>query len=140
MIEKDQKQHEAVKDESNQKGNMKEPGLKERHDISSQEKSMREMAAGIVRHHLTPAPGAELSSIDPFPAPVIGGLVGGFIGGALVGLLVAALMVNYILVVPGWEGLFSMTPATFYTFWAGMGAAVGILLGGITAIHLTNAR
>ncbi len=89
------------------------------------------MARANERAHLAPAPGAKPPPSPPFPPALLWGLVFGALGGALVGLVVGALLLNRTLVVPGWEQLYSMTPGTFFTFWVGIGLAVGLLLGGV---------
>ena len=97
---------------------------------------MVDMARENERAHLTPAPGAVDPEPDPFPPPVLWGLLFGGVGGGLVGLGFAALLLNGTLAVPGWELLYSMAPGAFYTFWVGIGAALGVLVGGVATILL----
>lgn len=98
---------------------------------------MVEMARRNEAAHLAPAPGAAAPESDPFPRPLMVGLLLGALGGALVGLGFAALLLGGTLAVRGWEQLFSMSPGTFSTFWVGLGAAAGILLGGVATILVT---
>ncbi len=97
-------------------------------------KDMRPMAGRVVKHHTQSYPEAEWPQVPPFPKPLLQGLAWGTLVGMLLGILWAALMLNGALVIPGWDGLFSMTPFTFYVFWAMAGAGLGIIVIGVALI------
>ncbi len=101
------------------------------------EKDMRAMAGHVVEHRTKPYPQAEWPQFDPFPRPLLQGLAWGTLVGILLEVLWAALMNNGALVIPGWDGLFSMTPFTFYVFWSMVGAAFGIIVIGVAFILIT---
>lgn len=116
-----------------EKMQVKEKALKSA-DQKENKMSMREMAARDTRFHLQSMPEATPAEIDPFPAPVLRALAIGSVVGLLVGISWAALMLNNLVVIGGWEGLFSMTPFTFYVFWGVIGLALGGFLVGTVAI------
>lgn len=62
----------------------------------------------------------------------------GLLLGALVGLVFGALLFNGSLAPSGWERLFSLFPAPFHFMWTMFGAALGLMIGGVVAILLTN--
>jgi hypothetical protein len=95
---------------------------------------MVSMAEKVERHHLEPAPDAVPPTPDPFPTLLWHGLGWGVLIGLVVGALVAWLTLRGTLVISGWEGLFSMVPPTFYAFWMIIGAALGVLIGGVGTI------
>ena len=72
-------------------------------------------------------PGARPPEVPPFPPRVVAGLWLGILLGALLGLIVGGLLRSNTIVVPGWEGLYSMGTFTFHVFWLFAGAALGIL-------------
>lgn len=109
--------------------------IEERREGKKEGKSgMQALAEKEVYHHTQPLPEAEAPPVIPFPNAVVRGLWAGVITGGLVGWFFGYLLQNNLIVVEGWEGLYSMTPLTFIVFWIFMGVAAGILLGGITAI------
>lgn len=99
---------------------------------------MVEMARENVRMHLAPVPMAVEPHPHPFPPTVLAGAIGGLAIGAIAGVIFGTLLLNGTVVVPGWEQLYSMTPGTFRTFWLGMGAALGLLLGGVGTILIAT--
>ena len=101
---------------------------------------IRELSKEEVIFHSQPHPKAEAPSIEPFPKGVVAGLWIGILLGGLLGMLFGSLLVNFTWVIPGWEGLYSMKPAAFVTFWSFMGIGLGIILAGIGTILLTPAR
>ncbi|MCE7981781.1 MAG: hypothetical protein DYG89_11345 [Caldilinea sp. CFX5] len=92
------------------------------------------LAERVERHHIQPLPDAHELVPDPFPPLLWHGLGWGALIGLLLGLLFAWLLLSSTLVIQNAEGLFSLVPFTFYTLWAMVGAAVGILLGGVGTI------
>jgi hypothetical protein len=101
---------------------------------------MVEMARQNEAAHLSLVPGATTPKIDPFPRGVLMASWFGLLLGAIVGLGFAGMLLNGLLVVPGWEQLYSMTPRTFATFWTGIGAALGLLIAGVVAIMAVPVR
>ncbi|MCL4294626.1 MAG: hypothetical protein KJ077_02820 [Anaerolineae bacterium] len=89
------------------------------------------LAQQLERHHVQPAPGTNPPLPQPFPALLWQGLGGGILIGALLGLLFGVALYQGMLIIPGWEGLFSLGPFTFHVFWTMMGVALGLLLGGV---------
>jgi hypothetical protein len=98
------------------------------------------VAERIEHHHRQPAPDARAQVPEPFPPILWRGLGWGMLGGLLLGLLFAWLLRSGTIVISGWEGVFSLVPITFYTFWAMMGAALGLLVGGIGTILTAKAE
>jgi len=72
--------------------------------------------------------------VQPFPARVVAGLWLGILSGALLGLLFGGLLRSNTIVVPGWEGLYSMGPFTFHVFWLFAGVAVGIIAAALLTL------
>lgn len=99
--------------------------------------NMLDLARKVERHYTSPSPQATIYPPAYFPGSLNLGLIGGLIAGALIGALFGWLVRNGAILVPGWEGLFSLTPVTFYTFWAFVGAALGLLAGGTIALLVT---
>lgn len=95
---------------------------------------MEMMAEEVKRHYLSPLPSATDPTPDPFPPAVMRGLGLGSVVGALLGLLAAWLLWNGTIVIPGWEGMFSMGDFTFFFFWTMLGIAFGGAVIGIGAI------
>ena len=89
---------------------------------------MQAMARRSERQAEERLPGAEPPAVQPFPPRVVGGLWLSILLGALVGLVLGGLLRSNTIVVPGWEGLYSMAPFTFHVFWLFAGAALGILV------------
>ena len=102
--------------------------------------SMLKLAEREVRHHTTPSPDAQEPAIDPFPRPVNGGLWLSILISGLLGLGFGVLLQNNLLVIPGWEGLYSLAPFTFHACWTLMGVALGILIGGVATLVVTSPR
>lgn len=96
------------------------------------------LAEEVERAHLTVVRGAVAPEPDPFPPSVVRGLWLGIAFGALAGLVIGSLLFEQVFTVPGWEGLFSMGPFTFLFFSTMIGAAAGILVGGIGAILVAS--
>lgn len=95
---------------------------------------MEQMAENVERHHETPMTGSADLLPNPFPPVVFHGLWIGAVAGALLGLIVAWLLFNNIIVMDGWEQLYSIGDFSFYTFWMVIGLALGVITGGIGAI------
>lgn len=104
-----------------------------------QMQGMAEMAEQVTRHYDTPVPHSHWPSPDPFPPAVMRGLALGAVAGAIVGAVFGYLLANNILVVPGWELMYSGAPATLYTLWAFLGVALGIATVGVGALLGTPA-
>lgn len=101
--------------------------------------NMLDLAKKVERHYTSPSPQATIYAPAYFPAALNLGLIGGLIVGALIGALFGWLVHAGAILVRGWEGLYSLTPVTFYTFWAFVGAALGLLIGGTIALLGTPA-
>jgi hypothetical protein len=96
--------------------------------------TMLDLAKKVERHYTSPSPQATIHEPAYFPVLLDVYLVGGLVAGAALGALFGWLVHNGAIVVRGWEGLFSLTPVTFYTFWGLVGAALGLLIGGVIAL------
>jgi len=114
---------------------------KEDHSQEQQQQGngMVSMAKKVEWHHVKPAPEAVSPAPEPFPTILWHGLGWGTAVGLALGALVAWLLLSGTLVITGWEGLFSMVPATFYAFWMMIGAALGVVLGGVGTIFAAKA-
>lgn len=100
-------------------------------DQGDQMQGMATMAEQVTRHYDTPTPHSHWLSPDPFPPAVMRGLALGAALGAIVGALAGYLLANSILVVPGWELMYSGAPATIYTLWTLLGVALGVATVGV---------
>lgn len=92
------------------------------------------LAQHVEHHHIQPLPDAQAPAYEPFPPLLWHGLGWGTLAGLLLGLFFACLLLRGTLVIPNAEDLFSLVPVTFYTFWAMIGAALGLLSGGVGSI------
>ena len=101
-------------------------------DLHDQRDGMQALAKEGVQFHTRSLPEAEPSRA--YPPVVMRGLYASIVVGALLGGLFGYLLQDNILAVSGWEALYSMGPFTFVAFWALIGIALGVLLGGIAAI------
>lgn len=95
---------------------------------------MQAMAQRNEEQRTSPLPQAEPPAVTPFPPLVVGGLWIGILAGALLGLIWGILLRTQTIVVPGWEGLFSMAPFAFEFFWLIAGVALGVVLAGIVTL------
>lgn len=95
---------------------------------------MQRAAREVEQFYRRRLPESEELDPAPFAAPIVRGLWIGMLAGALIGLLFGQLLLDRILVVPGWEGLYSMGPFTFGTFWTLMGLAAGLAIGGLIGL------
>ena len=102
---------------------------RDRHD---QRGGMQSLAKEAVQFHARSLPEAEPS--QAFPPVLMRGLYASIIIGALLGGLFGYLLQSNILIIPGWEALYSMGPFTFIAFWALIGIALGVILGGVAGI------
>lgn len=107
---------------------MKEESMQEQMDHKD---GMRELAKREEDFHTRPFPEAEAPPIDPFSPAVMRGLWLGALIGGIVGAIFGYLLQQNLLVVPGWEMLYSMGPFTFVVFWVFMGIALGVMLIGV---------
>lgn len=101
--------------------------------------NMLDLARKVEKHYTSPSPQATIYEPAYFPMMLDVGLAGGLILGALLGALFGWLVHNGAILIRGVEGLFSLTPITFYTFWGIAGAALGLLVGGTLALLATPA-
>lgn len=99
--------------------------------------NMLDLARKMAMHYTSPSPQATIYEPAYFPVTLDVGLAGGLILGALVGALFGGLVHGGAILIRGTEGLFSLTPITFYTFWGIAGAALGMLVGGTLALLAT---
>lgn len=95
---------------------------------------MQKMAKEVSAHHLAPAPQADMVKPNFFPTSVMRGLAISTFIGAVIGLVFGYLLMTYAIVIPGWENLYSMGWAAFLTFWTMLGAALGIIIGGVGTV------
>lgn len=95
---------------------------------------MRETAREVVQFHEAPAPISEPETPDFFPPLVMNGLGWGALIGGTIGFIFGVLLYNNILVIAGWEGLYSMEVGAFVILWLFLGVAAGVVVGGIGAI------
>lgn len=95
---------------------------------------MVQMAEQITQHYDEPAPHSEHQHPDPFPAGVMRGLGIGAVLGAVLGTIIGYLLTKNILVVPGWELMYSGAPATIYTLWIFLGVSLGVATIGVGSI------
>lgn len=102
------------------------------------ENGMIALAEKVKQVHTQPIPEATLPAPQPFPPLIWQGLLVSIAVGALAGWGFGWLLLEGTLVFSGWEGLYSMVPATFYAFWIFMGAALGIVVGGVGTILLAK--
>jgi len=109
------------------------------HDQQARSK-MQTLARRSERHEEKRLPGAGPPPVPPFPPRVVAGLWLGILLGALLGLLFGGLLRSNTLVVPGWEGLYSMGSFTFHVFWLFAGAAMGILVAAFATVLPGPAR
>jgi hypothetical protein len=93
-----------------------------------QRSEMQALARRSEREAEERLPGAGPPQVPPFPPRVVAGLWLSILLGALLGLVLGGLLRSNTIVVPGWEGLYSMGPFTFHVFWLFAGAALGILV------------
>lgn len=107
----------------------------EREQVHEKESESRDGMQGLSvreeQHYIAPLPESDLPPIQPFPARVMAGLGIGALLGSLLGAGFGLLLQRNILIIPGWEGLYSMGPFTFVFFWAVMGLALGVITIGI---------
>ncbi|MDX1663702.1 MAG: hypothetical protein R3272_07910 [Candidatus Promineifilaceae bacterium] len=96
--------------------------------------NMIEMAGQVEEHYTRPSPKATSYTPNFFPAILNQGIFWGLLIGALFGLLLAWLVHNGRVTPTGWEGLFSLVPFSFYSFFAFAGAAVGLAVGGVVTL------
>lgn len=100
--------------------------------------NMLDLAEKVEAHYTSPSPQATRQAPNVFPRLLNYGLVLGIILGAGAGLFLALLLQSGRLVPQGWEGLFSLSPFTFYVFWAFAGAALGIIVGGLITLLMAE--
>ncbi|HSM58376.1 MAG TPA: hypothetical protein VK879_19635 [Candidatus Sulfomarinibacteraceae bacterium] len=114
------------------------------HEKSEQQKNgehngnMFQLAERLEAHYTAPSPQATAYAPNFFPRLLDHGIFWGLLLGAVFGVLFAWLVHSGRLTPSGWEGLFSLTPFTFYAFWAFAGAALGLLIGGLTTLLLAQ--
>lgn len=106
----------------------REMTVKEHHNGYSK---MQQLSAELEAYHTKPAPEAHYLDVDPFPRAATQGIPIGLAVGAGLGLAFGLLQQAYIITPRGWEGLFSMTPFTFVSFWTLIGAAFGLAVIGV---------
>ncbi len=100
--------------------------------------NMLDLAQKVEAHYTSPSPQATRHAPNVFPRMLNYGLILGIILGVGAGLLLALLLQSGRLAPQGWEGLFSLSPYTFYAFWAFAGAALGIVVGGLTTLLMAE--
>jgi hypothetical protein len=103
------------------------------HEGDRQE-NMLDLAERVEQHYVSPSPQATSYTPDFFPRILDYGLLLGIFAGALLGAFFAWLLQTGRVTPEGWEGLFALTPFTYYAFWAFAGAAGGILVGGLATL------
>lgn len=104
------------------------------HGDGAKKSNMLDLAEKVEAHYTSPSPQATRHAPNVFPRVLNYGLLLGIILGVGAGLLFALLLQSGRLAPQGWEGLFSLSPFTFYAFWAFAGAALGIVAGGLVTL------
>lgn len=94
---------------------------------------MLELAEQVEDHYTRPSPAAEYRP-NFFPELLDHGIFWGLLLGAVLGILFGWLVHSGRVAPTGWEGLFSLVPFSFYAFWAFLGAALGLLVGGVATL------
>lgn len=94
---------------------------------------MLELAEQVEDHYTRPSPAAEYRP-NFFPELLDHGIFWGILLGAVVGILFAWLVHTGRVTPTGWEGLFSLVPFSFYSFFAFVGGALGLLVGGVITL------
>ncbi|NTU79462.1 MAG: hypothetical protein HGA45_08675 [Chloroflexales bacterium] len=100
---------------------------------------MAQLAEQITRHYDEPAQQSRPPIPEPFPPAVMHGLSLGAAQGAAVGAVIGYVLANNMLVVPGWELMYSAAPATIITLWLFLGAALGVATVGVGTLLTTPA-
>ncbi|MBZ0304722.1 MAG: hypothetical protein K8I82_01520 [Anaerolineae bacterium] len=118
---------------------IKEPHVHEHEEKHKQHQGMQHMAAEVVEHYTEPSP-MVTEAPEFFPAAVMNGLTIGAAVGALLGFGLGYLLREFIIVVPGWEGLFSMETWTFLVFFTLIGSAIGLFVIGSATVLFTPAK
>lgn len=126
-------------DRNGDEGHGEHQGHGEHGGQGDQMQGMATMSEQVTRHYDTPAPHSKRPDLDLFPPGVLRGLALGVALGAVVGALAGYLLAQNILVVPGWELMYSGAPATIYTLWAFLGVALGVATVGVGALLGTPA-
>ncbi len=98
---------------------------------------MHRLAAEELQHYLASLPKAHAPQTNPFPHSIWWGLGVGIVVGAILGVIFGLLLLRDLVVMPGWEGLYSMAPGAFIAFWLFAGTALGMIVGGVGAILWT---
>lgn len=96
---------------------------------------MLEVAEQVEEHYTRPSP-ASSGWPNLFPDLLDHGIFWGLFLGALAGILLAWLVHTGRVMPTGWEGLFSLVPFSFYSFFAFLGAALGLAVGGVATLLL----
>lgn len=99
---------------------------------------MLDLAEQVEDHYTSPSPAAEYRP-NFFPELLDHGIFWGIFLGALLGILFAWLVHTGRVTPTGWEGLFSLVPFSFYSFFAFVGGAVGLAAGGVITLLATPA-
>lgn len=107
-------------------------------DDGAKQSNMLDLAQKVEAHYTSPSPQATRHAPNVFPRMLNYGLLLGIILGVGAGLLLALLLQSGRLAPQGWEGLFSLSPFTFYAFWAFVGAALGIVAGGLITLLMAE--
>lgn len=132
----------GTKDNERDKQQGREQGAGQRgggaHDGGAQKSNMLDLAQKVEAHYTSPSPQAARRAPDFFPRVLDYGLLLGIFLGIGAGLLFALLLHSGRVAPQGWEGLFSLSPFTFYAFWAFAGAALGIVVGGLTTLLMAE--
>lgn len=94
---------------------------------------MLDLAEQVEEHYTRPSPQATFKP-NFFPELLDHGIFWGLFLGALLGIFLAWLVHTGRFTPTGWEGLFSLVPFSFYSFFAFVGAAAGLLVGGVATL------
>lgn len=108
------------------------------HAADESPSAMYHWSERVVRFHERPVPGAAMPEFEPFPAQVMQGLFWSVVVGAIIGLIGAWLLRSGTVVLGGIEGIYSLVPWTYYWFFLLAGGAVGLLVGGVGALLMTE--
>lgn len=108
------------------------PDVRERHE---REDGPRELARRTQAFHRQAMPEAVMPPVVPFTKVMLIMLLVGILVGGVGGYFFGDALFSGEILIPGWEGIYSMLPNAFYFMWIMIGAALGIvIIGGGTLL------
>lgn len=100
-------------------------------------RGMTGVARQTAEAHTEPAP-QSMPGPHLLPAVVSIGTATGIGVGTLLGTLFGIALWQQWITVPGWEGIYADGPVTLTVLWGVIGAAMGLILGGVASILLAD--